>query len=84
MTKLVEKYRLDYTPPNFLVEKVTLTFFLDQTDTIVETILHLKKNPDTSESSFILNGGKDLTLISFMINNKEILQDSLTFKDHAL
>lgn len=49
-------YRKDYTPPDFLIETVDLTFELEEDKTRVRSQMRLKKNPASDAASLELMG----------------------------
>ncbi|MCV6595265.1 MAG: aminopeptidase N, partial [Silicimonas sp.] len=61
----------DYTPPNWLVDEVHLTFRLDPQATRVLARIHFRPNPETSNRTFRLDG-EDLKLISARIDGTEV------------
>lgn len=64
------KYLADYTPPDFLVDTVALTFELDPKATLVHARLALRRNPDAPSEvkpPLILDG-QGLTLLSIRLD----------------
>ncbi len=64
-------YLADYTPPNWLVEDVSLTFVLDPTATRVRSTIRFAPNPDATSRDFFLHG-EHLNLIHAAIDGTEI------------
>ena len=64
----------DYTPPNWLVRDVHLTFRLDPTRTRVLSRITFTPNPDAASRDFVLDGEK-MTLIRAAINGVEVTPD---------
>ncbi|MCQ0093609.1 aminopeptidase N [Roseovarius sp. M141] len=64
----------DYTPPNWLVRDVHLTFRLDPTRTRVLSRITFAPNPDTQARDFALDG-EGMTLISARIDGAEVSPD---------
>ncbi len=64
----------DYTPPNWLVRDVHLTFRLDPTRTRVLSRITFTPNPDASSREFALDGEK-MTLIRACIDGVEVAPD---------
>ncbi len=58
------KYLIDYAPPPYLVDQVTMTFLLSEERTHVTTTTSYYKNPLSKSDSLFLNGD-DLKLVSF-------------------
>ena len=61
----------DYTPPNWLIDKVELTFKLNPTQTRVISRIAFRPNPDASDRTFRLDG-EGLRLISASIDGTPI------------
>ncbi|MFP5406909.1 MAG: M1 family aminopeptidase, partial [Gammaproteobacteria bacterium] len=55
-------HRLDYTPPDFLVDRVALVFDLLPDDTRVDSTLSLRRNPVADPRAPLVLDGEDLTL----------------------
>ncbi len=72
--------RLDYTPPAFLIDRVDLTFELEETHTRVLSRLVLKRNPahPVAGAPLVLNG-EELTLESIKVDGRQ-----LTATEYAL
>ncbi len=60
-------FRLDYTPPAYLVDSVEIAFDLDATTTLVSTRSMLRRNPLSSDSELQLFG-EQLELLSLRMN----------------
>ncbi|MDR3426226.1 aminopeptidase N [Silvimonas sp.] len=77
--------RLDYTPPPFLIDRVDLTFELEETNTRVLSRLVLKRNPAHPNASapLVLNG-EELTLESIKLDGKQLAQDDYELGDDTL
>ena len=68
MTTPAKTIRLsDYTPPNYLIDNVDLTFKLHPTATRVISKIAFRPNPDAHSNDFFLHG-QDLTLIGAKID----------------
>ncbi len=67
-------YLADYTPPNYLVDAVHLTFKLGATNTRVVSRIAFRPNPKAVSNEFFLHG-EDLTLISAKIDGQPITPD---------
>ena len=61
----------DYTPPNWLVRDVHLTFRLDPTRTRVISRITFAPNPDAASRDFALDG-EGMTLISTKVDGAEV------------
>ncbi|MBF0183852.1 MAG: aminopeptidase N [Magnetococcales bacterium] len=66
------KYLHDYRPPDFLLEGVTLTFFLDPQQTEVQSRLQLVRNPHGSDNAPLALDGQDLTLLSLHLDGSPL------------
>ena len=63
----------DYRPPAFLVEKVDLTFDLDETTTRIASRLALRRNPAHGEPAAPLHlDGDGLTLVRVVLDGEEL------------
>ncbi|WP_371171045.1 aminopeptidase N [Aliiroseovarius sp. 2305UL8-7] len=61
----------DYTPPNWLIEDVSLTFYLNPTATRVRSAIRFVPNPKATSRDFFLHGD-GLTLIRAAIDGTDI------------
>ncbi|EDM69753.1 aminopeptidase N [Roseobacter sp. AzwK-3b] len=64
-------YLADYTPPNWLIDDVHLTFRLAPNATRVVSRIAFRPNPDTASRDFFLHG-EALTLIDSRIDQKPV------------
>ncbi len=66
-------YLKDYTVPEFLIDQVDLTFFLDDQRTRVESVLTVRRNPQchTSSPALVLQG-ENLELLSITLNGQAL------------
>ena len=70
MSKTI-KYLKDYTPTNYLVNTVGLTFIVNEDKTVqVNSITTYYKNPAGSGNTLVLDG--DAKLISLALDNHEL------------
>jgi aminopeptidase N len=67
-------YLADYTPPNWLIDDVHLTFRLAPHATRVVSRIAFRPNPDTGSRDFFLHG-EALTLIDARIDQKPVTPD---------
>ncbi|MCK0138986.1 aminopeptidase N [Aliiroseovarius sp. F47248L] len=74
-------YLADYTPPNWLVEEVSLTFMLNPKATRVRSTIRFVPNPDATSRNFFLHG-EQLKLVRAAIDGAEVtpklVDDGLT------
>ncbi|WP_028451803.1 aminopeptidase N [Chitinilyticum aquatile] len=61
-------HRLDYTAPAFLIDRVDLTFELDETDTRVSSRLVIKKNKGLQSNTPLILAGEALQLESIKLD----------------
>ncbi|MHA6267993.1 aminopeptidase N [Aliiroseovarius sp. CAU 1755] len=61
----------DYTPPNWLIEEVSLTFVLHPTATRVRSSIRFTPNPNAKSRDFFLHG-EHLTLIHAAIDGSDV------------
>ena len=62
-------YLKDYTPPEYLIEQIELTFELDEERTLVRANLSLRRNPDCQADGVSLTlMGEELELISIALD----------------
>ncbi len=67
MKNSVSVFRLDYTPPAYLVDNVEIAFDLDAATTLVSTRSVLRRNPLSGDSTLQLLG-EQLELVSLRMN----------------
>jgi aminopeptidase N len=79
-------YLKDYTPPDYLIDQVFLSFDLHETNTKVYSEIKLRKNPKskTANSSELFLNGVNLKLISIMINGDELKSTDFLHTDAGL
>ena len=66
-------YRKDYSPPEYLVDTVDLSFQLDPADTRVETTMRLRKNPSSEAAGPSLSlHGAELELLSVYVDGARL------------
>ena len=66
-------YRKDYSPPEYLVDTVDLSFQLDPADTRVETTMRLRKNPSSEVAGPSLSlHGAELELLSVYVDGARL------------
>ncbi len=63
-------YLKDYTPPEYLIDQIELTFELDEESTLVRSNLILRRNPDCKAEGVSLTlQGEDLELIAVALDD---------------
>jgi aminopeptidase N len=63
----------DYRPPNFLIDRVDLTFELDETNTRVKSRLQIRRNPETSDRAAPLRlDGEELRLLLLALDGEPL------------
>ncbi len=61
-------YLRDYTPPEYLIDRVELEFDLDAHDTRVQASLHVRKNPQADNTAALRLFGEELELESISLD----------------
>ncbi len=61
-------YRTHYAPPSFFIDSVELIFDLDPERTIVQSRMHLRRNPAATPCADLYLDGEDLTFIQAHLN----------------
>ncbi|GAB5390202.1 MAG: aminopeptidase N [Alphaproteobacteria bacterium] len=77
------KYRKDYQPPEWLIDKVDLHFELDDSNTVVKSKLKVKKNHEGAERALWLDGD-ELTLKEVKVNGKVLGAGDFVESDKGL
>ncbi|MCF8075837.1 MAG: aminopeptidase N, partial [Desulfotignum sp.] len=73
MTTLASVLLKDYTPPDFLVDRVTLVFDIRPQETRVTSTLTFFKNPDKSKKSCVLKMDMgDFRILSVTLNGRDL------------
>jgi aminopeptidase N len=75
MSIMVRKYLSDYQPPTFLIEKVSLCFVLNNTNTKVKARLTVKRNKTVSAVNRLALVGEDIALCRVAVNDRTLLPD---------
>ncbi len=80
-------YLKDYTVPEFLIEQIDLTFYLDDQLTRVESILKIQRNPQCTQTNpALVLQGENLTLLEIRLDGRTLAIDEyyLTTEDLTL
>ncbi len=77
-------YRKDYRPPAYLVDDVQLRFTLDETATVVQARLSMRRNPAVEGTPPLTLDGEDLTVLSIAIDGRELADDAYTYAERTL
>ncbi len=78
-------YRLDYTPPNFIIEELTLKIDLDSTATKVNTQFIIDAiDQNAKEYEVRLHGSNELLLESIAIDGVQLDSSEFIFDDNDL
>lgn len=72
----------EYKKPDYLVETIDLTFHLDNTKTLVQSKMHMKKNEVTA-TNLVLNG-EELELKSVKIDGKDFSNYTFNKEENSL
>ena len=66
-------YLKDYTPPNYLIDEVELAFELGEDETLVASVLHMRRNPAADSRSPALRlDGEELELRSLKLDGERL------------
>lgn len=86
MTNIQAKtiYLKDYQAPNFFVDTVALVFHLEENQTLVESTLTCRRNPDADKNSPIVLFGKDLVLKKLVLNGNTLQKNEYSFIEEDL
>lgn len=80
------KFRKDYEATPYLISNVYLDFILNEDVTHVHSKLSLKPNykQDSSPPPLVLNGRKDVSLVSIKVNGADVAASSYEVTDKTL
>ena len=59
----------DYQPPAFLIDRVELCFSLHPSETIVTSVLAVRRNPEAPKNNKLILDGEGLELLELQLNN---------------
>jgi aminopeptidase N len=65
-------YLKDYQPPEYLIDRVDLTFELGEEETRVRSVLHIRENPAAEVSGVLRLHGEQLELITLSLDGKPL------------
>jgi len=78
-------YLKDYTPPEYLIDRIELDFDLDEQRTQVRSSLSLRRNPQSPADSLALTLlGEELQLVSIAIDGRKLEQTQYLLGEEAL
>ncbi|MDD2758913.1 MAG: aminopeptidase N [Methylomonas sp.] len=78
-------YLKDYTPPEYLIDQVELSFELDEERTLVRSSLSLRRNPDCqSEGVSLTLQGEELELISVVLDGTPLTSSEFDIGPEAM
>ena len=78
-------YLKDYSPSNYLINKVYLRFILEEENTRVQAKLDIQKNSDQSRSATSITlDGEELKLVSIQLDGTTLTDDQFSVDDHSL
>src|SRR5690242_2957871 len=87
MSEIVHQtiHQSDYTPPDYLIETVELTFDLDAESTTVLSRLSVRSNYQRSAGPRpLVFDGEELVLLSLKLDGEELSSEHYTLDDHHL
>nr|WP_159666379.1 aminopeptidase N [Andreprevotia sp. IGB-42] len=76
--------RLDYTVPAYLIDRVDLTFELEENNTRVLSRLVVKRNTGTPENTPLVLDGEALTLESVKVDGAPLKPEQYTLSDSTI
>ena len=78
-------YRKDYTPPDFWIDRVDLTFRLEDRKTRVVARMHGKRNRDVNDGGrpLVLNG-EDIELVGLKLNGTPLVIGEFSLEGELL
>ncbi len=78
-------YRQDYQAPSHLVDTINLEFDLDVESTSVSSLMHVRPNPEVTDSNGdLVLFGEDLTFVSLSVNGEPLDETQFDLTDHTL
>ncbi|WP_410499092.1 aminopeptidase N [Chitinibacter sp. S2-10] len=77
-------HRLDYTPPSYLIDRVDLTFDLDDTQTKVTSRLIMRRNAGVAAGSPLVLHGEELRLESIKLDGAPLPKDAYQVDENTL
>lgn len=78
-------YRHDYTPPNYFIDAIDLTFQLNPDETLVTARSHFRRNPaHTSGGNSLFLDGQELELVSIALDSRVLAAHEYTLTDSGL
>ncbi len=79
-------YLKDYKVPEYLIDTVDLAFNLNEEDTIVTSLMAIRKNPESNEKTraLILIGDSSVVINSISINGAEIERNCFRVENDSL
>ncbi|HEC18070.1 MAG TPA: aminopeptidase N [Gammaproteobacteria bacterium] len=61
-------YLADYRPPDFFIDTVELSFELDEADTLVTSVMQVRRNEQSSGNPGLVLSGRELELVSVSVD----------------
>ncbi|KPK09928.1 MAG: aminopeptidase [Acidithiobacillales bacterium SG8_45] len=78
-------YLKDYTPPDYMVERIDLTFELDEQSTLVRSQMRLRRNaPPGSEAVPLVLDGEELELVAIAMDGKAVDESRYLLTENSL
>lgn len=76
------KYRKDYQPADFLIDRVDLTFDIHTTETLIYSRLMVSRHPDAApQSALVLDGSAEL--VSLALDGEKLASDAYVLDQKA-
>ena len=70
----MEKFRLDYTPPPYIIDTVHLDFSIAEEETIVKTTLAINRGAGTADGTSMELDGEDVELRSITLDGTALTE----------
>ncbi|MCQ8128147.1 aminopeptidase N [Methylomonas rivi] len=78
-------YLKDYTPPEYLIDSVELNFDLDEQNTLVESRLCMRRNPQSTDPGMsLILAGEDLELVNISLDGKPLAEADFAITPEAM
>ncbi|QTA83662.1 Aminopeptidase N [Desulfonema limicola] len=85
MEKPEVKYLKDYRPPAYWIDNTELNFDLQETNTLVKSVLNIRRNNDLSDKTIpLVLDGKNLELLFVKIDKKHLDSDKYQINSENL
>ncbi|WP_144395562.1 aminopeptidase N [Pleionea sediminis] len=84
-TAPVTKYRKDYKPSNFLIDEISLNFLINDEETLVESRLMVRRNPEGDvNANSVWFDGEELKLLAIEFNGQVLDESEYTINEQGM